>query len=404
LNAPKLWTKDFLIISIENFFVYFTYYLLITIIAVYATDRFNASPSVAGLSAGVFILGAIGGRLYAGSSIDRLGWKRMLYLSFAFYLMTTLLYFLVNSITFLLILRVFHGATFGMASTATGTISAEIIPNERRGEGTSYYALSMTIAAAVGPFIGMFLNQHASFNLNLIACAVTLGVGFIFAFPLKVPKVEFANKKLESKSMRGFYFHDFIEPKAVPIAVITALTCFCYSSILSFIAAYTKEINLIDAGSFFFIFYAAAILVSRPFTGRWFDKKGENFVIYPGLLLFAVALIILGRAHQGYSVLLAGVIVGFGYGNFFSSAQALAVKVSPRHRKALATATFFIMADIGAGMGPFMLGFLVPALGYRGLYVSIAVLVCATIFLYYFLHGKNSISRQYESRLDGGSS
>ncbi|OPY58429.1 MAG: major facilitator superfamily transporter [Pelotomaculum sp. PtaU1.Bin035] len=403
MNTPKLWTKDFLIISIENFFVYFTYYLLITIIAVYATDRFNASPSVAGLSAGIFILGAIGGRLYAGSSIDRLGWKRMLYVSFAFYLMTTLLYFLINSIIFLLILRVFHGATFGMASTATGTISAEIIPNERRGEGTSYYALSMTIAAAVGPFIGMFLNQHASFNVNLIACAVALGVSFIFAFPLKVPEVEFANRKHESKSMRGFYFYDFIEPKAVPIAVITALTCFCYSSILSFIAAYTKEINLIDAGSFFFIFYAAAILVSRPFTGRWFDKKGENLVIYPGLLLFAVALIILGRAHQGYSVLLAGVIVGFGYGNFFSSAQALAVKVSPRHRKALATATFFIMADIGAGMGPFMLGFFIPALGYRGLYVSIAVLVCATIFLYYFLHG-NSIYRQPESRLDGGSS
>lgn len=402
MNAPKLWTKDFVIISIENFFVYFTYYLLITIIAVYATDRFNASPSVAGLAAGIFILGAIGGRLYAGSAIGRLGWKRMLYFSFALYLMTTLLYFFVNSITFLLILRVLHGAAFGMASTATGTIAAEIIPNERRGEGTSYYALSMTIATAVGPFTGMFLNQHASFNANLLTCAVTLGVGFIFAFLLTVPQVEFAGTKLAGESRRGFDWQSFFEPKAVPIAIITALTCFCYSGILTFIAGYTQEINLIEAGSVFFIFYAAAILVSRPFTGRLFDRKGENFVLYPGLLLFAAALIILSRAHQGYTVLLAAVIIGFGYGNFFSSAQALAVKVSPGHRKALATATFFILVDIGAGMGPFMLGFFVPALGYRGLYVSIAFLVCATLFLYHFLHGKNSIPRRHESRLDAG--
>ncbi|MDF9409456.1 MAG: major facilitator superfamily transporter [Pelotomaculum sp. PtaB.Bin013] len=390
MNAPKLWTKDFLIISLENFFVYFTYNLLIAIIAVYATDRFNASPSVAGLSAGIFILGAIGGRLYAGSSIERIGRKKMLYISFAFYLMTTLLYFGVYSLTFLLILRMFHGAAFGMASTATGTISAEIIPNERRGEGTSYYALSMTLATAIGPFLGMFLTQHANFNVNLIVCAIALGVSFIVAFPLDVPKVEPTNKKFEN--MELFNLNGFIEPKAVPIAIITALTCFSYSSILSFMATYSKEINLINAGSFFFIFYAVAILISRPFTGRWFDIKGENFVIYPAFLLFAIALIVLGRAHQGSSVLLAGVLAGFGYGNIFSSAQALAVKVSPQHRKALATSTFFIFADVGMGIGPFILGFLIPTIGYRGLYVSMGIVVFATFFLYYFLQGRKSMS------------
>jgi len=385
MNVPKLWTKNFLIISLENFFVYFTYYVLIAIIAVYAADKFNASPSVAGLSAGIFILGAILGRLYAGSSIERVGRKKMLIISFVFYLMTTFLYFGVNSLTFLLIIRIFHGAAFGMASTATGTISAEIIPNERRGEGTAYYALSMTLAAAIGPFLGMFLTQHANFNVILIVCTIALGVGFIGTFLLKVPKVELTKKM---KNTKRFQLSGFIEPKAIPIAIITALTCFSYSSILSFISTYSKEINLVNVGSFFFIFYAAAILVSRPFTGRWFDLKGENFVIYPAFLLFSVALIILGQAHQGFSVLLAGVLAGLGFGNIFSSAHALAVKVSPPHRMALATSTFFIFADVGSGIGPFILGFFIPIMGYRSLYVSMSIVVFATMFLYYFLHGK----------------
>ncbi|MDD3653762.1 MAG: MFS transporter [Desulfotomaculaceae bacterium] len=398
MNTPKLWNKDFLIISVENFFVYFTFYLLISIMAVYASDRFNASPSVAGLSAGIFILGAILGRLYTGSSIERVGPKKMLYVAFAFYLTITLFYFLVNSLTLLLILRMLHGATFGMASTATASISAEIIPNERRGEGTSYYALSMTLASAIGPFIGMFVTQHAHFNVNFIACAVSLGVSLIIAFPLKVPQVASTNSK--PANTQGFDLNGFIEPRAVPIGIITSLTCFCFSSILSFIAAYTKEINLIEVGSFFFIFYSAAILVSRPFVGRWFDRKGENFVVYPAFLLFTVALVILGQAQQGFTVLLAGVLAGIGYGNLFSSAQALAVKVSPQHRKALATSTFFILVDLGAGIGPFLLGFLIPTLGYRGMYLSMAFVVFAIIILYYFLHGSKT-SKIRENRGDG---
>ena len=56
------------------------------------------------------------------------------------------------------------------SSTATGTIVSKIIPNERRGEGTGYFALSVTLAAAIGPFLGMFLSQHTSFNINFYLC------------------------------------------------------------------------------------------------------------------------------------------------------------------------------------------------------------------------------------------
>jgi MFS family permease len=206
---------------------------------VYATDKFHASSSVAGLSAGIFIIGAVLGRLYAGSSIERVGHKKMLYLSFAFYLVTTLLYFAVNSLGFLIAIRLIHGAAFGLTSTATGTTAAEIIPNERRGEGTGYYALSMTLAAAIGPFLGMFLIQHANFNANLIVCVITLSVSFLAAFPLTVPKVKLTNK--EFGKTKVFALSNFFEAKALPISIVTALACFGYSSILTFLSAYREN-------------------------------------------------------------------------------------------------------------------------------------------------------------------
>lgn len=395
MSITKLWTKNFLIITLANFFVYFTYYLLIAIIAVYATDQFHASPSVAGLSSGIFILGAILGRLYAGSSIDRVGHKKMLYFGFAFYLGSTLLYFAVNSLVLLIIVRILHGAAFGMTSTATGAIAAEIIPNERRGEGTGYYALSTTLAAAIGPFLGMFLTQHANFSASIIVCAIALGLSFLAAVPLTIPKIELIAS--ECGNVKKFALSSFLEVKALPIAMITALCCFAYSSVLSFLSSYTKSVNLFEIGSFFFVAYAAAIIFSRPFTGLLFDKKGENFVVYPTLFLFMAGLIILGEAHSGYSILLAGVFIGFGYGNYFASGQALAVKVSPQNHRALATSTYFMSADLGAGFGPFILGFLIPMSGYNNLYFSMAAVVLATGVLYYFFHGRNRPKHQKET-------
>lgn len=388
MDKTKLWTKDFIIISVENFLVYLVYYLLIATITVYTTENFNASPSIAGLSAGIFIIGALLGRFYSGGSIEHFGRKKMLLLGFSLYLITTLLYFVANSLPLLLLIRILHGAAFGMTSTATGTIAAEIIPKERRGEGTGYYALSMTLAAAIGPFLGMFVSQHANFKVNFVICALLLVLSLIISFTLKVSELRLAGQTHEKR--KEIKLENFFEAKALPISIITALICFSYSSILSFLSAYSKEIQLADAASFFFIVYAVAILVSRPFTGRWFDKKGENFVIYPTFLLFALALLVLSRAHQGVIILFAGILLGLGYGNFFSSAQSLAIKVSPKHRMPLATSTFFIFADLGIGFGPFLLGLVIPVMGYRGLYSAMSLVVLATAVLYYYLHGKNT--------------
>ena len=49
LGKDNLWTKDFLIICMANFFVALTFYLLMTTLALYAVEQFNTSQSKAGL-------------------------------------------------------------------------------------------------------------------------------------------------------------------------------------------------------------------------------------------------------------------------------------------------------------------------------------------------------------------
>ncbi|WP_339216520.1 MFS transporter [Ornithinibacillus sp. FSL M8-0202] len=391
----KLWTKDFIIISLANFFLYLVFYLLLVTMAVYVVEQFHASESQAGLATGIFIIGTLIGRLFIGRLITTIGNKRMLFIGLLAFILTSCLYFIHFGITFLMITRLLHGIALGMASTATGTIVAEIIPKERKGEGIGYYSLSITLATAIGPFIGIFMSQHVSFELIFSFCFVLGIISMAIAFFIHIPEVKASPTKSNSN---GLKLSSFIEPKAIPIALVILVTSFCYASVLSFINFYAIEIDLVEVASIFFVVYGASILASRPFTGRLMDTKGANAVMYPAFLLFGGGLLLLSVTNGSVTLLLASILMGLGFGNMQSITQAIAVKVVPSNRVALATSTYYIFLDTGLGFGPYIIGFIIPLTGYRHLYVIMGVIVLITTILYYFMHGKKErINREVAS-------
>jgi len=397
MNQPKLWTKNFLILAFVNFFVALNFYLLMIVMSGFAMDMFESSPSEAGLASSIYVIGALFARLFSGNWIERIGRKKMLYLGLILSLIMTLSYFWIFSIMSLFIIRFLHGVGFGITGTALGTIVTNIVPKERRGEGIGYYTLSVTLATAIGPFLGMFISKYGSFNLILVACSISASFSLGATLFVSVPEIILTKEYL--KEIKGFRLNNFFEVKVIPISFVCALLYFCYSSILSFLSPYSKEIQLVDAASFFFIVFAAVILFSRPFTGRLFDSRGENFTMYPAILIYMIGMIILSQAHHGYTLLLAGALIGLGFGVVQSCGQAISVKLTPPHRLGLANATFFILIDLGTGIGPFILGLFIPYTGYRGMYIGIAVVACACLFLYYLLHGKNAGHEKVETSL-----
>lgn len=318
--------------------------------------------------------------------MERVGRRRMLLTGLVFFAIIGLLYFVINSMTTLLVVRFLHGFAVAIASTATGTISASLIPHSRRGEGTGYYGVSTIIASAIGPFLGLMITHNSTMKVNFIICAILGVLSLLSAFFIRVPEAHLTSE--QKGEMKGFKISNFIEPKALPIGYINLFMGVAYSSILSYLTLYAQKISLTEVASFFFIVYAVVVILTRPFTGKWFDKYGVNFVMYPAILCFMVALILLGKANTGFILLLAAVFVGLGYGTAQSSSQAYAVKKSPVHRIGLATSTYYIFLDLGVGVGPFLLGFLVPSFGYRGIYISMGILLLFAFVLYYFIVGR----------------
>ena len=197
MNKSKLWTKDFIIMSASTFFGGLTFYLLITTLTVYAVEEFNASQSMAGLASSIFVVGALVSRLFAGKYIEIIGRKKMLYGGLFLFLIVMLLYFIVENMNVLLLIRFVHGAAFGVFTTAIATVIMDIIPNERRGEGISYFSLSITLAMAVGPFLGLYLSQQVSFTMIFVVCTLFSLISTIILLFVHIPEGDITKEQLE---------------------------------------------------------------------------------------------------------------------------------------------------------------------------------------------------------------
>ena len=398
-GQPKLWTKDFILGTAINFLIMTNYYALMVVMADYSMKQYGASASTAGLVASIFIIGALVSRFVTGGIMDRVGRKRLLLIAAGLELVFSALYLLGLPIALLFALRFFHGMCYGGGSTTVGTIVTSIVPDARKGEGVGYYMLSVTLGAAIGPFLGMFLSQVAGAQVLFVAAAAIAAVCLVAVVQLKAP----APAAREGRGMNGkadartsnasaaaagaqsgasaasparmqhaFRFTDYFELSIVPIGITCCILFFCYSSLLTFLTPFSAEAGLTQASSFFFVVYAIATFVTRPFTGRLFDRRGDRVVMVPAYLAFVVGMALLSTVHHPVAMLVAAALLGFGVGTVQSSALAMAVQTAPDSRLSLANSTFYMFLDVGVGVGPFVLGLVEPALGYRGLFAAMA--------------------------------
>lgn len=389
-----LWTKDFIFITLINFLMYIIHYALIVTVTSFTIDTFHAGEGMGGLAAGIFIIGMLFGRLFTGKYIDQLNLKKTLLASLVFSFVAIALYFLIHSLLVLIIVRLIHGIAFGMASTTTGTYSSTIVPEDRKGEGIGYYALSTTVASAIGPFLGILINQRFSFESNFIVCLIYIllaGVLSLFISNIRQPMVDAENKEVNSAKGIG----QFLQKQAIPISIVIVFVGIAYSSVLAFLDSYASHIGLAAAASFFFVVYAFSTFVVRPITGKVFDNYGANKVVYPVLVLFVIGLVLLSVTHSSWMLLFSAIFIGIGYGTLIPSFQTIAIQASPPEKIGLATSTFYIFADLGAGAGPTLLGILIGSVGYRNLYMLMALLLVGVIALYYFMHGRKHKTMEY---------
>lgn len=373
-----------------NFFTHLVFYSLLATVTQYVIGHFGKSQSDAGLAVGIYVIMAVVARLFAGKIVDMMGRKKILIISTVLFFLAVLAYQLVTTFILFMIVRTIHGLTFGFLMTAANAIMADVVPDERRGEGTGYYATAMNIAMATGPFIGLFMLRTTTFDMFIWVLVFAAFCNLLGIF-LKVPA---PRSEPQHTQKLTFSLSDMFDKQALPIAICMFSLALGYSSLLSFLASYTDEIGHGEVATYFFVVYAIALVLTRPITGRLFDCLGENRLTYPMLVLLVIGYFVLSQASSGWMILLASALIGIGFGTVQSNYLAIAIKEALKNRKATATSTFFILMDLAIGIGPYIYGVLLAYMSYQSMYSWTAIWFVVAIAIYYFLHGKKARARQ----------
>lgn len=388
-QKEKLFNTGFITITTINFIVFLIYYCFVVITAKFATSELGASPAQAGFAAGIYIIGTLIARLYIGKKLELIGRKQMLRFGAIIYLITTIAYLISTNIIILDTVRFLNGFAYGTISTAANAIVTAYIPKSRNGEGINYYGLSTSLAAAIGPFIGILLLPIVGFK-SVIILAIVLSVLVTVAcylFPVQNIELTDDHKKL----LNSWSLNTFIEYKVLFISIVAFLIGLSYSSVLGFLSIYADNLGLSTAGAFFFVVYALIITFTRPFAGQIFDAKGENAVMYPSFIFLAIGLLTLSYTTTSFMLLLSGALIGLGYGTFMSNGQAVCLKLVEPSKVSIALSTYFIGLDLGLGFGPYALGTVHSFLSYSGIYILCAALTVAVAILYaIFYKGKDA--------------
>lgn len=386
-SEEKMWTKSFISLSLTQFLLFTVFYALMTTLPIYVIHNLNESESSGGLVVTFMLASAILVRPFSAKVLDILGKKTSLILSVIIFTITTYFYLWVNTFTPLLILRFIHGISFGILTTATSAIAANIVPKARRGAGMGYFAMAMNIAVVAGPFIGLTLLQYISFKQFFLTLSLLMSISVLFSF-LVDTKEQRQKHVHESQSALSFKISDLIEPKAIPISVISGFVGLAYASVLSFVPVFAEEMGLETAASYFFLIYAIVMIIFRPTLGRMFDEQGAKVVLVPSLVIFAIGLAVLSFTTLSITLLVAAILLGLGYGSLLPGFQTLAVQNTSHERSGQAMSTFFIFYDLGIASGAFIWGIVISGSGFTAMYIIGAILVLITAYALYIMLSK----------------
>ena len=395
-NKPKLWTKEFIGVWGSNFFLFMSFYFLLVTLPVFAIEELHTSSTTAGLLTTVFLLSAILIRPLTGQWVETIGKRKMLLYSLCIFLAAAVLYQIPQSVEGLLVLRFLHGIGFGMATTATGAMVADIIPDSRRGEGMGYYVMSSNLAMVIGPFLGLTVMNQLGADILFIICAIVSACGLITGFFVK-PVQQSEEQQGNVKIKVNLKLSNLIEFSAIRISLVGTFFAVVYASLLSFVAVYAEEVGLSHVSSYFFVVYAIILLLSRPFTGKWYDRYGSNVIIIPCILLFAVGMFVLGEARTAFIFLFAAGLIGLSWGTLFPSFQTIAISQAAPKRRGLATATFLNFYDFGIGFGSFVVGFIAADIGLSSLYMFSSIYILLGLGLYYLLQCRKTSKMEHEA-------
>ncbi|MBA2175171.1 MFS transporter [Halobacillus locisalis] len=386
-NVPKLWTWPFIFLILANLFTFMSFQMLLPNLPPYI-ESIGGSNVQIGLITTTFAFAAILIRPFIGHLLTTRPRKILVLVGSISLLVMTALYPITQIVTVLLLIRFVHGIAWGWSTTVNGTAAVDLVPRRRVGEGMGYFGLSVTVGMIMAPSLGIYLYQNYTFSL-LVWIAVGLGIIALILFSMTsfvTPDSVYENQKNPPKFS---FLGSLIERNSWYPSLVTLLNTFGYGAVVTYIVIFGNEQGL--SGTFLFYFFNALLAtISRPITGKYFDRRGPWKLIMICSSLSFIAMWILSLASSNLHLIIAGAIFGIGFGSMMPALQAWMISKTTTERSGIANGMYYSSIDLGIGSSALVLGFIYQFVETATLFKLSSFLFIAVLILTYLDYRKQT--------------
>lgn len=339
----QLWTRNFVQCCLSYFWMNFAFYLLMPTMPVYLVETLGLSEGEAGIALSAYTAGLLVVRPLSGYLVDCFSRKHLYVWAFFGFTLLFCGYWWATALWGLLLVRCLQGGLMGLTSVAGNTITIDVIPSARRGEGMGFYGLTINLAMSLAPLIAVWIYAHGGFRGVVWAGLLSAAVGLLSVFFIRC-------RKREKIKRPPFSLDRFILLHAWPSALAYILVAIPYGMVTSFVILYGKELGISQPG-YFFLFMAAGVGTSRLVSGRLVDRGWIHRVATGAIAGLCLVFLLFSFCRSPWIFYGCALLIGIGFGTGVPAFQCLFVNVATPAMRGTATSTYLTSFDLGVGIG-----------------------------------------------------
>jgi MFS family permease len=369
---PKLVTAPLLLRYATMLGASISFYLLLSVVPLYA--RAAGGGGAAGLATAALMAATVAGELVTPRLAARYGYRPTLAAGLILLGAPALVLTGSANLQVIIAVCIVRGLGFAIMVVAGGSLTAALIPPERRGEGLALTGLVGGVPSLAALPAGVWLAHQVGYAPVFTAGAVAALAGLA-----AVPGLPGGRPAAGSGAGQPLGVLAALRtPALLRPGLVFAATTTAAGIVVTFLPL---TVNRAAGGLVALALFAqaAAATLTRCLAGRYGDRTGHQRLLIPALATASAGMMILTVTGMPVAVLAGSLIFGAGFGAAQNATLSLMYARVPAAGYPAVSAVWNIAYDAGMGLGAAGFGLLAAGTGYPAAFAITAAAMLAAL-------------------------
>ena len=337
--------------------------ILFPFFALYITQRFGIGMTQAGILLAIFSFTGLIGGLAGGALADRLGSKIMIMAGLLLSAGSSLVMGFINELYVFYIVAAVVGLLADIGRPAREAMIADLLPEEKRGDGFGIFRVMHNLAWVIGPSIGGFLASRSYLNLFITDAVMSSITALVILRFIK------DTKPSGSSSTEGGRHEGLAETFAgyskvlknslfVSFLLISLLMLLVYQQLYSTFSVFLRDCRGFSEGTFGLMMSmnAVVVVVFQLIVSRIVSRHNPFLMLALGTLFYLIGYTSFGFIYGLYFFFGAVLFITVGEMIMVPVQMSIVAKLAPEDMRGRYMAASGFSWSIASMAGPWAAG------------------------------------------------